>query len=56
MESSDATVEQNYEMLGKMTTKKEATMTTEEHRVNEEMKEAPIMSPRFRRGDVSDVE
>ena len=56
MESSDVNVEQNYEMLGKMTTTKEATTTTEEHRVNGEMKEAPIMGPRFRRGDVSDVE
>eukprot|EP00986_Skeletonema_menzelii_P010580 scaffold5194_cov144-Skeletonema_menzelii.AAC.3 len=53
----DANVEQNYETLGKMTTKTETTMTADEQRVNgDDMKEAPIMGPRFRRGDVSDVE
>jgi len=51
---SDARVEDNYDMLGRMT--KTGTMAADEHRVNGDVKEAPIMGPRFRRGDVSDVE
>jgi len=35
---------------------KTGTMTADEHRINGDVKEAPVMGPRFRRGDVSDVE